>query len=201
MNTTIIGMRKWMMGTIAAAAVLTTSFAAEAAVPQVVTHQGRLFDGQGAPVVATQTIKFAIYDLEVGGTELWSETIDVDFDEGYFSVRLGEMTPLDIYDDSDDEDGESDDDEVEDDDESDDEDDEDDDDDDDDCRTDRSFQLRRARDRADRPPCRLHRIVAGGHARGFPRHCPRGLAGQQGGGLAAVVSACRGHRRAGCELN
>ena len=95
MNTTYNAMRKWMMGTIAAAAVLTTSFAAEAAVPQVVTHQGRLFDGQGAPVVATQTIKFAIYDLEVGGTELWSETIDVDFDEGYFSVRLGETTVLD----------------------------------------------------------------------------------------------------------
>ncbi|MBP6996527.1 MAG: hypothetical protein KBB39_10365 [Phycicoccus sp.] len=53
------------------------------------------------------------------------------YDTALFDAT-GEMTPLDIYDDSDDEDGESDDDEVEDDDESDDEDDEDDDDDDDD---------------------------------------------------------------------
>lgn len=88
-------MRNWVLGTIAAAAVVTTSFAAEAAVPQVVTHQGRLFDAQGAPIVDAQDITFTIYDLEVGGVPLWTETINVTLDEGYFSVRLGETTPLD----------------------------------------------------------------------------------------------------------
>ena len=88
------GMKAWMMG-VAAAATFLTTLQAEAAVPAVVTHQGRLFDTQGDPVVGPMDIKFTIYDAELAGTELWTETISVDLDEGYFSVRLGEQTVLD----------------------------------------------------------------------------------------------------------
>ena len=65
------------------------------AVPAFVTHQGRLFDASGMPVSGTQDLTFAIYDAENGGNEIWSEIITVDFDEGFFSVRLGEQLPLD----------------------------------------------------------------------------------------------------------
>ncbi len=95
MMKTYSGMRKWMLGTVAAAAWLATFDAHALATPQVMTHQGRLFDMAGTPVTGTQDIKFAIYDLEVGGVELWSETITVDLDEGYFSAVLGEMVVLD----------------------------------------------------------------------------------------------------------
>ena len=89
------GMRKWLMGTTVAAATWLTATDASADVPQVVTHQGRLFDAGGVPVVGTQDLKFTIYDAEMAGVELWSETITVDFDEGFFSVQLGELLALD----------------------------------------------------------------------------------------------------------
>ncbi|MFZ6186193.1 collagen-like protein, partial [Nannocystis pusilla] len=47
------------------------------------------------PVDGTQDITFAIYDAEVAGNEIWAETISVTFDEGFFSVRLGEQLVLD----------------------------------------------------------------------------------------------------------
>ena len=80
------GIRKWLMSTTVAAATWSTAMDARADVPQVVTHQGRLFDAGGVPVVGTQDLKFTIYDAEDAGTELWSETIPVDFDDGFFSV-------------------------------------------------------------------------------------------------------------------
>ena len=83
-------MRRWVFGGIVAATVL-VSQRARADVPQVVTHQGRLFDAQGVAVTGTQDITFVIYDAEVDGVELWAETISVDLDEGYFSARLGEQ--------------------------------------------------------------------------------------------------------------
>lgn len=86
-----IGMRRWLTGGVVAATVL-LSQQARADVPQVVTHQGRLFDAQGVPVSGTQDITFVIYDSEVAGVALWVETIAVDLDEGYFSARLGEQT-------------------------------------------------------------------------------------------------------------
>ncbi len=48
-----------------------------------------------SPVDGTQDLTFTIYDAEVAGNEIWSETITVDFDEGFFSVRLGEQLVLD----------------------------------------------------------------------------------------------------------
>jgi len=92
---TYSGMRKWVLGAVATAAWLTSFDASALAAPQVMTHQGRLFDMQGAPVTGMQDIKFTIYDLEVGGVELWSETISVDLDEGFFSAVLGQQVVLD----------------------------------------------------------------------------------------------------------
>ena len=88
------GMRNWWAAAAIAAATWGVTLEASADVPQVVTHQGRMFDGGGVPVVGPQDVKFTIYDLEDAGVELWTETINIDFDEGFFSVRLGEITPL-----------------------------------------------------------------------------------------------------------
>ena len=51
-------------------------------------------------------------------------------------------------------------------------------------RNDARLLLRLARHRADRAPCRLHRLLARGAARGQSRHRPRRLAGEQGGRLS-----------------
>lgn len=66
------------------------------AAPTVFTHQGRLLDSTAAPLLGDHELSFAIYDEASGGTALWSETqAAVPFDEGFFSVRLGESSPLD----------------------------------------------------------------------------------------------------------
>jgi hypothetical protein len=68
--------------------------ATAAGVPPAVTHQGRLFDAKGDPITDTLDITFAIYDAENAGAPIWSEVHAVTLDEGYYSVRLGEMTPF-----------------------------------------------------------------------------------------------------------
>jgi hypothetical protein len=76
-----------------AAAVLPATAAAQ--VPPSVTHQGRLFDAEGAPVDATIDVVFAIYDDAAADAPIWSESIAITFDSGYFSALLGAEVPLD----------------------------------------------------------------------------------------------------------
>ena len=68
---------------------------AQAAVPGTVMHQGRLFDAEGVPVDAILSVTFAIYADEDDPTPLWTETVDIAFDDGYFSAQLGSISPLD----------------------------------------------------------------------------------------------------------
>ena len=74
-------------------ALLVTLFAH--AVPTQVQHTGRVFDSTGLPLSGSQSITFTLYDASAGGSSVWSETLTVDFDEGYFSQALGTLTPLD----------------------------------------------------------------------------------------------------------
>lgn len=70
---------------------------ARSEVPGSLTHQGRLFDAFGAPIDGTLELTFAIYDAPgLGATELWSEAITVEFDEGYYSAELGLGVPIDV---------------------------------------------------------------------------------------------------------
>jgi hypothetical protein len=85
--------RTWAVSAVMAA-VLTAPMMAEAQVPRRLVHQGRLLDAMGAPTRGTQTIVYRIYDVATGGTTLWSETITTTLDDGYFSVSLGESTPI-----------------------------------------------------------------------------------------------------------
>jgi hypothetical protein len=67
------------------------------AVPAQFTHQGRLLDADGAPLEDEATIMFRVTNDEVGGDELWEETITVPLTNGFYSAILGasEDNPLD----------------------------------------------------------------------------------------------------------
>ncbi|XXX80388.1 collagen-like protein [Sorangium sp. So ce134] len=64
---------------------------ASAAVPTQITHQGRLFTANGDPVNDALSVTFAVYAVEAPEDDeapLWSETISISFDDGYFSTVL-----------------------------------------------------------------------------------------------------------------
>ncbi len=70
---------------------------AHADVPQTMSYQGVLRDSEGNVVPDdSYSIEFNIYDIDVGGTSLWTETKSVDVRDGLFNVILGSATPLDI---------------------------------------------------------------------------------------------------------
>ena len=68
---------------------------AHAAVPQVVSFQGRLTDASNTPRNGLFSIVFEIYEQPAGGAPLWAETQNsVMVDNGIFSAQLGSVTPI-----------------------------------------------------------------------------------------------------------
>ena len=61
-----------------------------AIVPQTMNYQGHLTNSAGEPVDSAVNMVFAIYDVETGGTPLWSDTRSVTVNQGVFSVELGD---------------------------------------------------------------------------------------------------------------
>lgn len=58
----------------------------------VLNYQGYLIDEQGYPYPdGIHNISFAIYDVEAGGTPLWSETQQLDVERGLLYAYLGEV--------------------------------------------------------------------------------------------------------------
>ncbi|MBI4699626.1 MAG: collagen-like protein, partial [Deltaproteobacteria bacterium] len=79
---------------VAAGAVLGTH-SAQADVPALVMHQGRLYGAKdGKPIDGELSMLFAIYDSQITPTALWLETQQVSFENGYFSVALGSNLPF-----------------------------------------------------------------------------------------------------------
>lgn len=76
--------------------------AAYAAVPPMISYQGRLTQPSGAPVAdGTYSMMFCIYDVPTGGTPLWSETNpSVAVRGGLFATMLGSVVniPANIFD-------------------------------------------------------------------------------------------------------
>ena len=63
-------------------------------VPHLISYQGRLTDSGGAPLTGSHNITFTLYDAEVGGTALWTEThsgVSLN-SEGLYNVMLGSTT-------------------------------------------------------------------------------------------------------------
>jgi len=67
-----------------------------AEIPQVINYQGKVTDTGGDPVAdGAYAITFSIFDVDTGGTALWSEVHgSVQVTGGIFSVLLGESTAL-----------------------------------------------------------------------------------------------------------
>jgi hypothetical protein len=79
---------------LGAGLVLGTASVAAADVPATLTQQGRLFDKAGMPLNQTVSVTFNIYDGQNDNLPKVSETIDIPFEDGYFSVSLGEINSL-----------------------------------------------------------------------------------------------------------
>jgi hypothetical protein len=62
------------------------------AVPLQLTQQGRLLDGSGASVTGTHTLTFRIFDDSTNGSLMWSESLTVQFNNGYYATILGSDT-------------------------------------------------------------------------------------------------------------
>ena len=82
------------LGALVLAAMCAVPAVAVAQVPSTMIHQGRLLDRAGAPSTGSQSIVYRIYDSATGGTPIWTETLNVTLDDGYFSTQLGATTPL-----------------------------------------------------------------------------------------------------------
>ena len=84
--------RLFVIMTVLLLAVCTTLAA------DVLTYQGRLTDASNNPVAdGVNALRFRIYDAPTGGNLLWQEYNPVvQTTDGMFSVRLGELTALDL---------------------------------------------------------------------------------------------------------
>ncbi len=92
--------KSWILAAgVAAALSLAAAVGAQVgpsgpAVPNTLTHQGRLLDAAGAPLAGTVSLRFALYATAAGGDALWSETQTLTLDDGHYSARLGSVTPI-----------------------------------------------------------------------------------------------------------
>src|SRR5687768_2052555 len=84
---------RWFSASFVAMSIA-LSAAQAAAVPETITHQGRLFDAKGEPISESLDVSFTLFDAVQGGAAVWTETHSVAFDSGYFSVELGGDKPF-----------------------------------------------------------------------------------------------------------
>lgn len=80
---------------IIAFALLLVACSAAAQIPRTMSYQGVLRDDFGDIVEDNDySIEFSIFDVESGGTELWTETQSVEVRDGIFNVTLGTTVNL-----------------------------------------------------------------------------------------------------------
>jgi hypothetical protein len=66
-------------------------------IPHLINYQGKLTDGAGNPLNGNYNLTFKIYNVENGGSVLWSETQNgVAVSDGIFSVILGAFTAMNL---------------------------------------------------------------------------------------------------------
>ena len=81
--------RHTLFNTLTALFIIFSFKLALAAIPPTLNYQGHLTDSSGVPIDGPVNMVFAIYDIDTGGTALWSDTRSVTIDQGVFSVELG----------------------------------------------------------------------------------------------------------------
>ena len=70
-------------------------------VPNFIKHQGRILNPDGVPSQGSMDVTYSLYENETGGSAVWTQTLAVTFDDGYYSVILGTGNPSlssDIFD-------------------------------------------------------------------------------------------------------
>ena len=70
-------------------------------VPAFLTHQGHILESNNSPVTGSSNVAFKLYPNATGGSALWTQTVAVTFDNGFYSVVLGPGSPTlsaDIFD-------------------------------------------------------------------------------------------------------
>src|SRR5262245_9136185 len=87
--------RSLMFATLLAGAISVPMSVSAKGVPWTITNQGRLFDAGNQPIDGSLPVLFSIYDSQTATVPIWSEQHTITFDQGYFSVSLGAMVPLD----------------------------------------------------------------------------------------------------------
>ena len=96
--------RNWLLSmtalmTALAYCLLLNASTGFAAVPHLVRYQGTAVDAKGVPIEGPYVLTFRLYSAETAGTKLWEETQpNVPLSKGYFSVLLGQVTPLNTFD-------------------------------------------------------------------------------------------------------
>ncbi len=69
-------------------------YSGHAAIPPTINYQGYLTSAAGVPVNGTVQMVFRIYNVESGGTDLWSEAHNVTLSQGVYNVVLGASSLL-----------------------------------------------------------------------------------------------------------
>ena len=65
------------------------------AIPASLSHQGRILGTNGEALTGSANTTFTLYDSPDGSQEVWSEITAVTFDNGYYTVVLGNEEALD----------------------------------------------------------------------------------------------------------
>ena len=66
-------------------------------IPEVINYQGYLTDLSGTAINdGLYNLTFRLYDVDAGGTAVWTESKGVEVIDGIFSTKLGDTTPLAI---------------------------------------------------------------------------------------------------------
>ena len=71
------------------------------AIPSKVKHQGRILGADTTPITGSSNVIFKLYASENSNSSIWTQTLSVTFDNGYYSVELGPGNPVlshDIFD-------------------------------------------------------------------------------------------------------
>ena len=86
----------FIFSAFALAAVTALPGALTAGSPPFLPLQGYLTDAAGNPISAEVSVAFTIYNAEVGGDALWTETQSILVEDGLFAVYLGEAATIDL---------------------------------------------------------------------------------------------------------
>lgn len=82
---------------IIAMVLVLSAGAAVAQVPLLMNYQGVLTDAEGSAVPeGSYSVSFSLYQVDEGGSAIWTETQSVEVNKGIFSVMLGAVNPLDL---------------------------------------------------------------------------------------------------------